>query len=109
MDLARILTIDRYHKAIEAHAKNPTEPFVWRELVIWQIACCLIKGRTNSQAAIHAPYLMRKALLAKAKKRVKRMQNFANHRPEDTKRICDPYIAEYARRAQEKAERLVLA
>lgn len=97
MDNVRILVIDQYLKAVNRKFH--------KEVVLWNIATCLAKGRTAEQASIHASSCQRRAYLRLAQKRFKKMASWAEKHPKETAEICAPYLREYARRAAERLAR----
>ena len=104
MDNKRILIIDKFQKASKLCSVNTAICFK-KEAAIWNIAACLMKGKTTEQANIHAPLCLRCQYTKEARKRITNISNWADKNLTKTSEICAPYITEYKLRAEARAKK----
>ena len=92
---ARILACRKARKATSLKDNQ-------REASIWNIICCLAKGKTGEQ---HAPKLKRNVYLREAKQRWEKLKAWTINHPKETEELCAPLIAEYEARAKARKTR----
>jgi hypothetical protein len=113
MDTVRILAIIHSRRASEFSSslecfvetrlsKKDRQIVARREASIWNIVTCIAKGK-HEQAPLHAPLELREQYVRLARKRYDSLRAWAGRHPVQAASLCAPLIAEYDRRAKQRA------